>query len=202
MTWASSGAGLVAGTLGTLAIGACTTVSGAEPAATLLQPASSVTSRFSADYENTHGGSLTFQTIQGTYNASCNDPAGSGDFSAGTEWYLPIGGYAGTPVDWNGAPMTGAHLALVENGSASCALTVYALSYTCAACGGTSYTSAASTPIPLGTSFAGSPATFTPPALMGGQDQAPFYANFYISAIAPWTTSPTIAASSCPTMRP
>ena len=181
--------------LGTLAVGACVTVGPEAPTAASLQPSTNVTSRFSADYESEHGGTITFQTIQGTYNGSCGNPAGSGDFSAGTEWYVPIGGYAGTPTDWNGSPMTGLQLALVEDGSASCVLTVQALSYTCASCGGTSYTSAASPPIPLGAMFASSPAAFAPPSLPGSQNREsePFYANFFISATAPWSASPTIS---------
>ena len=176
-----------------LTLVACTSaVDGAAPV--LLSPAVSVTSRFSADAVHLYGGIITLQTVQGTYNASCKNPSGSGNFSSGTEWYVPIGSYASVPNDWSGAAMTGLQLDLVENGSSSCTLTVQALSYSCASCSGTSYTTAGGSTMALGTSYAATPLTFTPPALAGAQNQDgdPFYANFDTTAVAPWSTNPTI----------
>ena len=177
----------------TFAVGACTTMV-EEAAPVFMEPATNVDSRFGADYVQLHGGNITFQSLQGTYNASCKNPSGSGNIASGTEWYVPIGGYASVPNDWSSNPMTGLQLELVENGSSSCVLTVHALSYTCASCSGTSYTTAAGSTMALGASYAGTPLTFTPPALAGGQNQDgdPFYANFDISAIAPWSANPTI----------
>src|SRR5580658_3102022 len=96
-------------TIGLLAASACTTEVVEEPAPVFVQAATNVASRFSADYTHLVGGNITFQTVQGTYNASCKNPAG-GTFTAGTEWYVPIAGFASTPNDWSGAAMTGLQL--------------------------------------------------------------------------------------------
>ena len=179
--------------LAVVALAACATFD-EPPVLPGTPPTVDVTSHFSPDYTHLVGGTITFQTLQGTYNGSCKNPSVAGNYASGTEWYAPIGGYASVPKDWSGATMTGKLLDLVKNASSSCQLTVQALSYTCASCGGTSYTLQPSSTVTLTTTFAGSAVTFTPPALSGGQNQDgdPFYANFYISAAAPWTSNPTI----------
>ena len=179
--------------LALVAVAACATF--AEPP---LLPGTTpiviVDNRFTPDYVHLVGGNITFQTLQGEYNGYCKNPGATGDFAAGTRWYAPIGGYAFVPNDWSGASMAGELLSLVKNGPTNCTLTVYALSYTCTSCGG-SYTLQASTPVSLTTTtYATMPVTFTPPTLDSGVNQSgdPFYANFEISALAPWTSNPTI----------